>query len=259
MRGHWICRRSIRGAAIALFAAVVWGQEPQPVPAFEVADLKLNVDAQGPPAAVISNGSVRIRNVALRPLIAAAWSLPVDGVKGPGWLDDVHVDLVAKAASPQTPEADLRVMMRAVLRDRMKMVARVEQKEESVWALTVWKGQPKMTPSEMPAKPEDAKCGPAGDGANGVRMVCTHETMASLARILSQMGGWDADKRVVDQTGLKGAFDFALQWTPPGQTDNGGLILFDALEAQLGLRLESRKVAVPVVVVESMERAPADN
>ena len=48
-------------------------------------------------------------------------------VKGPDWLDDVRVDLVAKAESQQTPEADLRVMMRAVFRDRMKMVARIEE------------------------------------------------------------------------------------------------------------------------------------
>lgn len=242
-----------------ILAANLIGQAPPPAPVFEVADLRLNVSGPGPQSVVLADGRVIIRNVALRPLIAAAWTLPVDAVKGPDWLDDVRVDLVAKAESPQTPEADLRVMMRAVFRDRMKMVARVEERRESVWALTVWKGQPKMTAAEMPAKAEDAKCGP-GESTKGIRMVCTRETMMSLARILSQIGGWEpAGKRVVDQTGLHGAWDFSIEWTPSSQSDDGGLDLFGALQAQLGLRLESKEVPVPVLVIDSMDRTPTDN
>lgn len=229
-------------------------------PVFDVADLKVNLSGTDPASAQISNGRVTIRNVSLRILIAAGWGLPVDAVKGPDWLDDIHVDLIARAASPQTPEADLRVMTRNVLRERMKMVTRMEEREESVWALTILKDQPKLTPAEKPVKPEDAKCGPAGNGSRGIRMVCTRETMGSLARILAQVGGWDpAGKRVVDLTGLKGAWDFTIEWTPPNQTEQGGLALFGALQAQLGLKLESRKLPVPVVVVESMARAPTDN
>src|SRR5579863_9316857 len=93
-----------------ILAANLLGQTP-PTPAFEVADLKLNVSGPGPQSVVLADGRVIIRNVALRPLIAAAWTLPVAAVKGPDWLDDVRVDLIAKAESPQTPEADLRVMM----------------------------------------------------------------------------------------------------------------------------------------------------
>ena len=245
--------------AASLIGQTLPGQMPPPAPAFEVADLRLNVSGAGSQSVVLADGRVTIRNVALRPLIAAAWTLPVNAVKGPAWLDDVRVDLVAKAASPETSEADLRVMTRAVFRDRMKMVARIEERRESVWALTVWKGQPKMTAAEMPAKAEDAKCGP-GDSKTGIRMVCTRETMMSLARILSQIGGWEpAGKRVVDQTGLPGAWDFAIEWTPASQSDNGGLDLFGALEAQVGLRLESKEVPVPVLVIDSMDRTPSDN
>jgi len=242
-----------------ILAATLFGQTPPPTPAFEVADLRLNVSGPGAPSVVLADGRVTIRNIALRPLIAAAWTLPVAAVKGPDWLDDVRVDFVAKAESPQTPEADLRIMMRAVFRDRMKMVARIEERRESVWALSVWKGQPKLTAAEMPAKAEDARCGP-GDSTSGIRMVCTRETMGSLARILSQIGGWEpAGKRVVDKTGLPGAWDFSFEWMPPGQADTGGLDLFAALQAQLGLRLETKEVPVPVLVIESMDRTPTDN
>jgi uncharacterized protein (TIGR03435 family) len=242
-----------------ILAASLFGQAPPPDPVFEVADLRLNISGSDPQSVNIADGRVAIRNVALRPLIAAAWTLPVAAVKGPDWLDDVRVDLVAKAESPQTKEADLRVMMRAVFRERMKMVAHIEERRESVWTLTVWKGQPKMTAAEMPAKTEDAKCGP-GESTRGIRMVCTRETMMSLARILSQIGGWEpAGKRVADQTGLAGAWDFSIEWTPAGQSDEGGLDLFSALQAQLGLRLESKQIPVPVLVVDSMDRAPTDN
>jgi uncharacterized protein (TIGR03435 family) len=100
-----------------------------------------------------------------------------------------------------------------------------------------------MRAAEMPAKAEDAKCGPV-DSTTGIRMVCTRETMTSFARILSQISSWEpgwepAGKRVVDQTGLSGAWDFSIEWTPPNQSDNGGLDLFSALQAQLGLRLEA--------------------
>ena len=167
-----------------------------------------------------------MRHVSLRVLIAAAWALPVDGVKGPDWLDNVRVDLVAKADSPRTPESQLRAMMCPVLRDRMKMVAHVEDREESAWALTTLSGQPKMQATDLPAKTEDAHCGPASSATNGIRMVCTHETMTSFARILSQIGDWDAaGKRAVDMTGLRGAWDFSIEWAPPSsadEPDNGG-------------------------------------
>src|SRR5580704_10813266 len=94
-----------------ILAATLFGQTPAPTPAFEVADLRLNMSGPGAPSVVLADGRVTIRNIALRPLIAAAWTLPVAAVKGPDWLDDVRVDFVAKAESAQTPEADLRIMM----------------------------------------------------------------------------------------------------------------------------------------------------
>jgi uncharacterized protein (TIGR03435 family) len=145
----------------------------------------------------------------------------------------------------------------------MKMVAHVEDREESAWALTTLNGQPKMQPTDLPEKTEDAHCGPAPSPTNGIRMVCTHETMTSFARILSQIGGWDAvGTRVVDMTGLQSAWDFSIEWAPPtsaDEPDNGGLSIFAALRSQLGLKLESKRVPVPVVVIDRIARKPSDN
>lgn len=210
-------------------AVIAFGQNPQPSPAFEVADIRLNTSGPGESNGDISNGRLTIRNVPLRYLIAEAWTLTQDEVYGPPWfapaeLDDVRVDVVAKAASPRTPDAEVRQMLQTLLKDRMKLVARTEQREKAVWALSVWKGQPKMTPSEMPAKPEDSDCS-MGGGEKGTRLICKRPTMAALAQLES----------------------------------SGGLTLFAALQAQLGLQLEAKKLPVPVLVIDSIERTLADN
>jgi len=241
---------------------MAFGQNPQPSPAFEVADIRLNTSGPGDSKGDISNGRLTIRNIPLRYLIAEAWTIDGDQVYGPSWLDDVRVDVLAKTPSPQTPDAEVRAMLQTLLKDRMKLVARIEQREKVVWALTVWKaqpGRPKMTPSEIPAKPEDADCS-MSSGESGTRMSCKSVTMASLAHRLPQLAGRYADKPVVDQTGLAGAWDFTLEWTPLAKVESdGGMTLFAALQAQLGLQLENKKVAVPVVVVDGIERTPTDN
>jgi uncharacterized protein (TIGR03435 family) len=116
-----------------------------------------------------------------------------------------------------------------------------------------------MTPSEMPAKPEDADCSMNGVDSR-TRLTCRRVTMASLAHKLPQVAGAYADKPVVDQTGLAGAWDFTLEWTQLAKVESsGGMTLFAALQAQLGLQLESKKVPVPVIVVDSIDRAPTEN
>ena len=242
-----------------LIAASAFGQNAPPPPAFEVAEIRLNTSGPGPSKGGISNGRLTIRNIPLRYLIAEAWTIAGDQVYGPSWLDDVRVDIVAKTPSPQTPDADVRAMLQTLLKDRMKLVMHIEQRDHPVWALGVWKGQPKMTPSEMPAKPEDADCS-MSNGDSGVRLTCKRVTMASLAHRLPQLAEAYADKSVVDQTGLAGAWDFTLEWMPLAKVEsNGGMTLFAALQAQLGLQLENQKVPVPVIVVDSMDRTPTEN
>jgi uncharacterized protein (TIGR03435 family) len=243
----------------ALIAVAAFGQSGQPVLSFEVAEIKLNTSGSSESAGDLSNGRLYVRNVPVRLAIAEAWSVTPNYVSGPSWLDDVRVDVVAKAPSPRTPDADLRLMLQTLLRDRMRMVAHMEQREQSVWALSVWKGHAKMTPSEMPAKPEDSDC-QVGGGPTGGRLVCKHMTMAAFAHELPQDAGRYVDKRVVDQTGLEGAWEFTVEYTPLAQLEtSGGVTLFAALQAQLGLQLENKKLPVPVVVIDSMARTPTEN
>jgi uncharacterized protein (TIGR03435 family) len=141
----------------------------------------------------------------------------------------------------------------------MKMVAHLEPRPQTVWALSVWKGQHKLKPSTPPARPEDADCARHA-AENGVRYVCQHMSMTEFVHEIPEIAGRYTDQRVVDQTGLSGSWDFTLEWTPSADIEtNGGLTLFAALQSQLGLQLESRKLPVPVVVIDSMARAPIGN
>jgi uncharacterized protein (TIGR03435 family) len=250
-------RRWLTGWLLAIAAS---GQNAPPAPSFDVAEIRVNVSGPGASHGDISNGRLVITNIPLRYLVAEAWMIDGGDVYGPSWLDDVRVDVVAKTTSPATPDAEVRHMLQTLLKERMKLVAHIEQREKAVWALAVWKGKPKMTPSEMPAKPEDGVCSSHGTSSGTLLLSCKHLTMAQLAHRLPGVAAAYADKPVVDQTGLGGAWDFTLEWTPLKQLeDKGGLTLFAALQAQLGLQLESRKLPVSVVVVDSMERAPTDN
>ena len=97
-----------------------------------------------------------------------------------------------------------------------------------------------------------------GDGAR-VHFACQHLTMALLAHKLPQVSGGYVDKQVVDQTGLNGAWEIALDWTLPTKTEtDGGMSLFAALQAQSRLQLTSKRLKAPVLVVDSVERAPTD-
>jgi uncharacterized protein (TIGR03435 family) len=225
---------------------------------FEVADVKINNGPPAPPRVNMSNGRFIASNLHLRALIAEAWTITPDGVTGPSRLDDVRVDIAAKAASPQTTDADIRLMMRSLLQDRMKLVAHTENREQQVLALTIWRGNPKLSPSEAPRTAEEGDCS-VGLGTVGERAVCKHMTMVRFAHELPQVAPRFVDQRVVDQTNLQGAWDFTVEWATRPDANVGGLSLFAALQAQLGLELKARKLPVPLLVIHSMEKTPTPN
>jgi len=246
-----------RLCSLFILAAALFGQSVSP--AFDVAEIKINNSGEIRSNCDFQNGLLACTNLQLRVFIARVWTMTPDDVIGPSWLDDVRIDIVAKAANPKTPDGELRLMAQRLLKERMALVVHIEQREKSVWALSVWKGGPKLTPSTIPEKREDADC-TLVSGGPGSHLVCKHMTMALFAHEISDTARDYADKRVLDRTGLDGAWDFRLDWTPFVQLENnGGLTLFAALQSQLGLQMENKKLPVPVVVVDSMSKTPAEN
>jgi uncharacterized protein (TIGR03435 family) len=241
-----------------LFIPMILGSVALAQSAFEVAELKVNRSGPGESRGDLSNGRLTVTNFPLRYLIAEAWSVQPSDIEGPAFLDDVRLDVIAKTSSPTTPDQEVRLMVQTLLKDRMKLIAHVEERVKPVWALTVWKGQAKLTRSTMPQKPEDSDC-TFQNGSGRARLACRHMTMPSFVHELPHFANSYIDKAIVDQTGLSGAWEFKAEWTPFPQLDSdGGLTLFAALQSQLGLQLENKKLPIPVVVVDSIEKNPAE-
>jgi uncharacterized protein (TIGR03435 family) len=235
----------------------------------------------------IQNGRVDVQNFPLKQLITAAWEINSDDlIVAPKWTESANFDLVAKistepGAPPQFDDDDLRAMLRALLIDRFKMKVHMEDRPVSAYTLTAVK--PKLQKAD-PANRTGCKEGPGADGkdpriANPILsrlFTCQNMTIAQFAELLPlRMNGY-VRTPVLDSTGLEGAYDFTLSFSgvgllqsgggrggdasAPGASDpNGALSLPDAVNKQLGLKLELQKRMIPVLIIDHVEEKPTDN
>jgi uncharacterized protein (TIGR03435 family) len=188
-------------------------------------------------------------------------------IAGPDWIKsrDVRFDIVAKTGGDVSRDQAL-LMMRSLLDERLKLSLHHEPREMSFLGLVVAKNGLKLAPAKMGTPPSQIPPQIAG------RLLHPQMPMAMLATLLSRF----ERQIVIDMTGLTGPFSIDLQWTPDslrnrvsqdgaaplvnGQPVNvDGPSLPTALQEQLGLRLESRKGPVDVLVVDHAEKVPADN
>jgi len=259
-------KRGSAGAILLLVSGIhAFCQLPATSLSFEVADVKVNKSGEARMAVDFQGGGkLSMRNVPMRVLIMFAYHVRAEGVEGwPSWFESDRFDVVAKAAQTTAPD-DLRRMLQTVLAERFKLLVHTDQKIMPAYALVVGKSGPKLQPSEVAILMEQ-RCDPAAGTAGLRHVVCHHLTMAVLADTLQELSPRDFDVPVVDQTGLKGTYDFKLDWAPPIRLDAaspdavGGMTVFDAVEAQLGLKLERKKLPLPIIVIEHVERVPGDN
>ncbi|HWG16258.1 MAG TPA: TIGR03435 family protein [Acidobacteriaceae bacterium] len=189
---------------------------------------------------------------------------------GPGWLTTATWEVYAKLDQPPPDWASLtndarntinRQRMAAVLAQRFALKCHFETKQLPVYNLVVAKGGPRAGLAPTPA--DAAKKGSYGTHGNNRsnRMEATGVPVTSLAANLSQSLG----RTVIDKTGLTGLYNLTLTYTAdPDATsassaaDPAGPTIFTALEEQLGLKLESAKGPVPVLVIDSIDK-PSDN
>jgi len=174
-----------------------------------------------------------------------------DWVKTEKWDVDGVPDVEGEPSMRQ-----LREMMQKILKERFGMELHREQREMPVFALAVAKGGPKMTPNTSDPNGWVDQQNSAANGRDVENL--KNASMPDLAEILQ----FRTSRPVVDQTGLKGRYDFRLQWTtdeskaptdgsaPPG--------LFTAIQEQIGLKLEPVKAQADVLVVDHVERPSAN-
>lgn len=141
-------------------------------------------------------------------------------------------------------------MLQDLLADRFHLEFHREAREISVYALVLAKGGHKL----QPAADGESSGMSTGTGRGTSKVAATATTLDLLAKWVGNRVG----RIVLDQTGLHGAYDFSLTWSPDPGLDSADPALPTALNEQLGLRLVSRKSPVEVLVIDSIRRPPAN-
>jgi uncharacterized protein (TIGR03435 family) len=262
---------------VAVAAAVLHAQQAETL-AFEVTTVKPNRSGdRSSRFQLLPGGRFVATNTTVRALLQAAYRfdyLPFQVIGGPSWLDSERFDAEGRAGATASP-ADVDAMVRSLLVTRFKMVYAKETRDIPVYHLVNARADGRAGPQlrvssklcdrspigvNVPAPSADARprCGARfARSTVGQKIEGIGATLDELAQRLSG----PAQRIVVNRTRLKGVFDYELEFTPDNNQTAGadtGLALFTALQEQLGLRLESARGPVDVLVIQSAER-PEEN
>ena len=266
--------RSLFAVAFAVFASFAVGPagaahtqvQPQAqtaAPTFEVASVKPSLTTTAFPKFAVSPERFSATAVTASELIGYAYKVRDFQIKGaPEWAKAKKFDIDAKVRDsiaqsleklPRGQQIDaLRIMVQSLLANRFELKATRQTKTAPIYALVVAKGGPKLPqPAVPPLSPEDR-------GRNWQNLTFDQITTAGLASFLGSQR--DVARVVVDQTGVTGKYDITLRWSSDtsGATGAPGMTIFEALQDQLGLKLQSEKGPVETFIVDHIEQ-PAPN
>jgi uncharacterized protein (TIGR03435 family) len=217
-----------------------------------------------------SRGIYELKNATLVDLIRTAWSVDSDKVVGgPDWLDLDRFDVIATAPADSTPETR-KLVLRSLLADRFKLVAHEDTRDQPAYVITVGRKallKPADGPEPTGCEIQQIKNPAPGLVIASVAYACRNVTMPAFAnqlRKVREASGYLFNYPLVDRTGLKGAWDFSVQWSArvaqrPSLAVGETTTIFEALEKQLGLKLDLTKVPTPVLVIDGVGPSPLTN
>jgi uncharacterized protein (TIGR03435 family) len=234
------------------FASLLVAATATAQPAFEVASVKANTSGDRSSYSRMGKNSLALQNWSLQRIVLKAYDLKGYALAGPDWLASLSFDINAKTEGPVT-EAGLRQMLQALLVERFGMKSHTAVQDKQALVLLPAKGGFKPNPvSDGSTATDDCDL---SRFPQKTRLSCRHGSLDHLAEALSgQM-----DSIVVDESGAKATYTFTLEWSPDLNVDGATTSIFTALNEQLGLRLERRRVPVSVLVVDSISKTPTDN
>jgi len=232
---------------------------------FEVATIKPSNPAAQGKLFTIKGRQVLTINTTLADVVTMAYGLHVRQIVGaPSWMESDKYDITGQPEGQGMPNQNqMRAMLRALVEGRFELTTHRETRELSAYALVVGPGGPKLTKNDS---------NPNGLPSLLFRglgvLPVTNATMADLAGVMQLAV---LDRPVIDRTGLQGRFDFTLTWTPdetqfasfgvriPTSADpNAPPVLFTAIQEQLGLKFDSVRAPVEVLVIDRVERPSAN-
>lgn len=240
-------------------------------PSFEVASIKPGDPNERRVSLFIQpGGKLSTTNASLQMMIGFAYDVRNHQIAGgPNWLDSAKFNVEAKAPSssieiPPGPEGavQLRLMLQSLLAERFKLVVHRETRQQQVYDLVIDKGGTKMKDSNVAPGQQQ------GIGGRPGEITGTAAPVPLLVNFLSQQLG----RSVIDKTSLTGKYDFTLKWMPdPGTAagpragddvappvDTSGPSIFTAVQTDLGLKLQSAKGPVEMLVIDSAEKPDAN-
>jgi len=233
---------------VAVFAiSIAAAQQPARKIEFEAVSIKPGDPLSPGRSTQVTQGGYRARNVRVFELIMSAWGLNQNQIAGgPSWAQQEGFDIDARFPEGTGPSQN-RAMVQAMLEDRFKLVTHRETRILPLLELSIAKGGLRLK---------------EGNGENGMsagpRLIrYSSGTMAQLSEQLASF----LDREVVNKTGLTGSYSIHLSFVPVElgtASDDGGPSIFQALEEQAGLKLESTRGAVEVLVIDSVERPSAN-
>ena len=283
-------KRAIMGTILAGCSAwLALGQSPETKPKFDAADVHVSAKTTNPfpRSAPARGGRYEVKTATMVDLIRIAYGFDNDKVLGgPNWLEMDRFDVIGKLPADTTPETQ-KQMLQSVLEDRFKLVVHKDTKALPTYALTAGK-KPLLKEADGT---EQTGCRPqSGSGAaapGGMQLMmstgsgppttitlgpgmtvqynCRNITMEAFAANLRMMIGANlGSNTVLDETGLKGNWNFDLKYSMmlfgPAMADPAERIsIAGAIDKQLGLKLEERQIPTPVIVVDGVNRMPGEN
>ena len=244
-----LCAGAICGAALLRPRATL-GQSATP-PQFDVSTVRpSSADPASSSGITTGHGRIHGENVTLKRCIMGAYGVGQHQiVGGPDWMDSEHFDIQAKVDQPIDDDV-LMVMLQGLLADRFKLALHRETRTASAYVLEVDKKGSKLEKAEGGDSDTTTSTGKTGR----ITMSIKNTDMDAFSKILARM-----DLPVVNNTQLKGLFNFTLHWTPDTATPSkheaaDDVSIFTALREQLGLRLRSAKAPVEVLVIDHLEK-----
>jgi uncharacterized protein (TIGR03435 family) len=244
---------STKSVVVAVFVFCISGRISLNAqnPRFDVATIKPNNSGDSASTQFSPPGGRYVaRNISLKLLIRSAYRLSNYQVSGgPDWIRFDKFDIDAKSEANPSPD-EIRFMVQRLLADRFQLKVHNAIKQDAVYALVTAKGGPKIK-----AVPDNGT-GQHNVGATQGHLFTTNGQISGLVPFLTQI----LDRQVVDKTGLIGFFDFnfALPTNILPSPDSSESTIFEAIQDQLGLRLDLTKGPVEFLVIDSVER-PSEN
>lgn len=244
-------------------------------PAFEVASVKPSQSTE--PARLTSNpGTWTCTNCRLFDLLGHAYKVFEYQIVAPDWTKAVTFDVIAKLPPGIAPgpwalpvsEDPFALMMQSLLEERFKATVHREKREAPVYELIAAKGghklkeAPEPVPALPPEPPVDKDGFPNVPGGNGMRLLrdrgriqFQRQSMLDVAHFISTQ----VDRPVLDATGLNGRYALTLSWFRDPSDPSLGPTIFQAIQDQLGLKLQPAKAPIEVVVIDHIEKKPIEN